>query len=388
MNVVTKTPLRLSEQLALTYDSNGEAILFSFLFPERHFRISDTMRIILSCFSANKAVEVSDAVATYCRHCQIAEQPQVVEAGLTAIAKLVHIGALVPQKEQQAWSGPYSSKMYPHYAQSRQVPPEICARIAEVGKIQQETAVLDIGTGPGSIAVRLGLTSANVIGVDISENFLKIARTAAESRGSNARFEYMDANKLIFGNRSYEIITASQVMVWLDPVWAVRGIVRSLRPNGSVFIVETKPVLRPGHPFRKLFKFGALSHSTVLTECTRHTGQYLELFKVLSRSDNAMELSGIWVFRQCRPFDIGFAQAYFFPQRISDALPGQEDPIAVIEEQLSKLPANQVNGEFYWLLLQFTKRSKMGATVKLPRLLAKDVVDIPYGSSHERGEQS
>ena len=146
----------------------------------------------------------------------------------------------MPHEERQEWSGPYSSKMYPYYAQSRQVPPEICAKMAEAGKIQKETAVLDIGTGPGSIAVRLGLTSTNVIGVDISDNFLKIAQNTAESYGSNARFEYMDANKLVFGNRNYEIITASQVMDWLDPVWAVRGIVRVcdrtapfllLRPN-------------------------------------------------------------------------------------------------------------------------------------------------------------
>ena len=94
-----------------------------------------------------------------------------------------------------------------------------------------------------------------------------------------------------------------------------------------------------------------------------------------------MELSGMWVFRQNRPFDIGFARAYFFPQRISNVLPGQEDPIAVIEDQLSKLPANQVNGEFYWLLLKITKRSILGATVKLPRLSAKDVIDIPYDNS-------
>jgi 2-polyprenyl-3-methyl-5-hydroxy-6-metoxy-1,4-benzoquinol methylase len=384
MNALTKTHLRLSEHFALTYDSNGQAILFSFLYPERNFRISDTMRVLISCFPANKAVEISDAVATYCRHCQIAEQSQVANAALAAISKLVHIGALVPQEEQQAWSGPYSSKMYPHYAQSRQVPLEICARIAEAGKIQRETAVLDIGTGPGSIAVHLGLTSANVIGVDISENFLKIARTAAEFEGSNAKFECMDANKLIFRSTSYEIITASQVMVWLDPAWAVRGIDRSLRPNGSVFFVETKPVLWAGHPFRKLFKFGNLGRSTVLNECSRHAAEYQKLFKVLSRSAYIMELSGMWVFRQSRPFDIGFARAYFFSQQISNALPGQEDPMATIEEQLSKLPANRVNGEFYWLLLKFTKRSKMGATVKLPRLEVKDIVDIPYGLSHEQ----
>lgn len=378
MNTLLKTQLKLSQHFASTFDSNGDSILFSFAHPERNYRLSESMRVLMSCFSADKGVEISDALGTFCRHCQIAEQPQSLDVGLAAVANLLKIGALVSHQEQQERSGPYSGEMCSYYAQSRQVPPEVCAKIVEAANIQRETAILDIGTGPGSIAVQLGLISANVTGVDISEDFLKIARAAAHSQGSSARFECADANKLVFGKWDYDVITASQVLHWLNAGWAVRGIDRSLRRGGSLFIVETKPVLWARHPFRRLFALGNLSHSTVLNDCTHHTKEYLKLFGALTQPHCPLGLTGMWVFRQRRPFDIDFARAYFFPEQIRSALPGQEKPIVRLQQHLAGLPPGRVNGTLHWLLLQFKKRSTLHPSTHSPKVAPSEVVDISY----------
>jgi 2-polyprenyl-3-methyl-5-hydroxy-6-metoxy-1,4-benzoquinol methylase len=370
--------LKLSKQFASTYDSNGDFILFSFARPEMNYRLPESMRVLLSCFSVDRGVEISHALKTFYHHCQITEHPQNEDASLAEVAHLLKIGALIRDNEQAEESGPYHGEMFSYYSQSRRVPPAVCAKIMEVAGVRPETAVLDIGTGPGSIALQLGRVSANVTGIDISEDFLKIARAAAHAQGSSARFECADANKLVFGKSDYDLITASQVLHWLNSGWAVQGIDRSLRRGGSLFVVESKPVLWTRHPFRRLFNLGNLSNSRVTSDCTRHTKEYLKFFGRLAQPPYPLELAGMWIFRQHRPFDIDFARAYFFPEQIRSALSGHEEPIVKLKEQLDGLPPGRVNGTLHWLLLQFKRRSTPHAKAHPPKVSSNEIIDIPY----------
>jgi SAM-dependent methyltransferase len=98
--------------------------------------------------------------------------------------------------------------------------------------------VLDVGCGPGTIA--LGLAEAvapgEVIGLDLREDVLARARDGAAARGTaNLRFERGSAYELPFPDESFDAVLAHVVLMHLrEPARALAEMHRVLRPGGVV----------------------------------------------------------------------------------------------------------------------------------------------------------
>src|SRR5215218_1037002 len=58
--------------------------------------------------------------------------------------------------------------------------------------------VLDVGCGPGRHALALARRGIDVVGVDLSEDFVALAREAAKGEGPEARFEVGDVRDLAY----------------------------------------------------------------------------------------------------------------------------------------------------------------------------------------------
>src|SRR5437016_14512065 len=58
--------------------------------------------------------------------------------------------------------------------------------------------VLDVGCGPGRHSLALARRGFTVVGVDISETFVRLARQAAEAEGLPATFVRADARAMSF----------------------------------------------------------------------------------------------------------------------------------------------------------------------------------------------
>jgi demethylmenaquinone methyltransferase/2-methoxy-6-polyprenyl-1,4-benzoquinol methylase len=72
--------------------------------------------------------------------------------------------------------------------------------------------VLDLCTGTGSIALRCARRGARTVAVDLSEAMIDRARAKAEARSepsSRLRFEIMDARRLLFPDRSFDVTVLS-----------------------------------------------------------------------------------------------------------------------------------------------------------------------------------
>ncbi len=103
--------------------------------------------------------------------------------------------------------------------------------------------ILDVGCGPGRHAHALGLRGFEVVGVDISERFVALARENAPN-GAAVRFERVDARALGFESEFDAVISLCQGafglsggagVVSLDPDRAVLdGMTRALRPGGRM----------------------------------------------------------------------------------------------------------------------------------------------------------
>lgn len=105
--------------------------------------------------------------------------------------------------------------------------------------------ILDVGCGPGRHAHALGRRGFDVVGVDISERFVTLAREATPA-GAAVTFERADARALRFGAEFDAVISLCQgafglsaaedgSVTMLDPDRAVlEGMARALRPGGRL----------------------------------------------------------------------------------------------------------------------------------------------------------
>lgn len=67
-----------------------------------------------------------------------------------------------------------------------------------VGQLETGARVLEYGCGTGSLAFDLAEVGASVIAIDISPVAIRTARSQAEPRGVQIRFQEMDAEQLEF----------------------------------------------------------------------------------------------------------------------------------------------------------------------------------------------
>lgn len=100
--------------------------------------------------------------------------------------------------------------------------------------------LLDVGCGPGSIALRLAPWYRDVVGLDSDAGMVAEAQRLAAQRGvANASFVVGPAEELPLGFSSFDAITFAASFHWMRRE-RVAAIVRSmLRPGGAAVHVDT-----------------------------------------------------------------------------------------------------------------------------------------------------
>lgn len=117
----------------------------------------------------------------------------------------------------------------------RHVWKDVLAR--EIGRYKVK--VLDVGTGPGTLALILAELGYDVIGLDASEEMLKCGRENAIRFDLNVNFVQGDAEKLQFDDESFDVV-ASRALLWTlpQPEKALREWKRVLKPMGKIVIID------------------------------------------------------------------------------------------------------------------------------------------------------
>lgn len=104
-----------------------------------------------------------------------------------------------------------------------------------------EGDLLDLGTGPGDIPIRLvGLCpKVQIRAIDLSEEMLKIARLQVAKAGLSRQidFQLVDAKALPFGNAFFDGVFSNTILHHVtDPVTFLREAYRVLKPEGRLLI--------------------------------------------------------------------------------------------------------------------------------------------------------
>ncbi len=101
--------------------------------------------------------------------------------------------------------------------------------------------ILDVGTGTGFLAMLLAELGHRVVGVDISDEMLKIARKKAYSYGLNVVFKKGDAEKLPFDDRTFDAVVCRHVFWTLpNPLNALKEWHRVVKDGGKVVVIDGK----------------------------------------------------------------------------------------------------------------------------------------------------
>lgn len=139
---------------------------------------------------------------------------------------------------------------YLRYAFTKGTAQEVAFLVEELG-LGPGARVLDVGCGPGRHANALGQLGIEVVGVDISERFLAVARRHAPA---GVTFQRRDARDLRFDEEFDTVISLCQgafglsggpASGWRGPAGerpvdpdlpVLEGIARALRPGGQVAV--------------------------------------------------------------------------------------------------------------------------------------------------------
>lgn len=118
--------------------------------------------------------------------------------------------------------------------------------------------ILDVATGTGDLAIAMArrIRDVQVLGVDLSEQMLAVARREIEARGLDGRIvlDRGDAERLAVADASVDVATvAFGVRNFGDLGAGLRELARTIKPGGKVVILEFS---RPrNRVFRALYEF-------------------------------------------------------------------------------------------------------------------------------------
>ncbi|CAG7640407.1 2-methoxy-6-polyprenyl-1,4-benzoquinol methylase, mitochondrial [Paenibacillus solanacearum] len=99
--------------------------------------------------------------------------------------------------------------------------------------------ILDVGTGPGFLALQFARMGHRVSGLDLSPNMLEIAAKKAAQRQLMCTFLQGDAEALPFADHSFDVV-ANRHLLWTlpRPGKAIREWMRVLKPGGRLLIMD------------------------------------------------------------------------------------------------------------------------------------------------------
>ena len=117
-------------------------------------------------------------------------------------------------------------------------------RKAVIEAISEHDKILDLCTGTGTNAINIAKAnpSAEIIGVDLSENMLKVAREKADKADTkNIKLYKMDATKLDFKSNNFDKISLSLILHEMDDELRSKILneaKRVLKKDGKIIITE------------------------------------------------------------------------------------------------------------------------------------------------------
>jgi ubiquinone/menaquinone biosynthesis C-methylase UbiE len=117
-------------------------------------------------------------------------------------------------------------------------------RVLKYAAPQSGEKALDVGCGPGTMAIALAekvSPGGEVVGIDASSDMIRVAARKAKKAGSAARFEAAAIESLPFADATFDLATSTFMLHHLPEDVIAKGLAevrRVLKPGGRFVIVD------------------------------------------------------------------------------------------------------------------------------------------------------
>ena len=151
---------------------------------------------------------------------------------------------------------------------------------------------LDLGTGPGTVAIHLARRSPglHMVGLDLSLAMVQQARRKADRAGLNGRggWPQADAHKLPFADGQFDLVFSSFAMHhWGDPLQILNEAARVLKPGGRYHLTD---LCRQTNLVQRAFAYASIPVISLPYGSYRGYGGYYESVRSAYTRDEARDL--------------------------------------------------------------------------------------------------
>lgn len=176
------------------------------------------------------------------------------------------------QLRSQGIEGYFAIK-YAQFAKDTPAMREAYANVAEqVATVMREGTLLEVGPGPAFISIEIAryIPHAQIIGLDISETMIGIARRNVVEAGLSTRitFRQGDAAEMPFDDATFDFVVSSgSLHHWSKPVAVFDEIYRVLKPGKPAVVYD----VRKDAPKEKIDEFSRQIKSWFMRWGLRHS---------------------------------------------------------------------------------------------------------------------
>ncbi len=128
-----------------------------------------------------------------------------------------------------------------YYTTGRPTYPKLLAhRVAELVRVSARDRVLDLGTGPGFLALDFAPLAGGVVGVDPSDQMLAAARENAARAG--ATIDFVKGSSFGLGSElgRFKLVTIGRAFHWMDRDQTLASLDALVEPGGGVALFGEK----------------------------------------------------------------------------------------------------------------------------------------------------
>jgi SAM-dependent methyltransferase len=177
--------------------------------------------------------------------------------------------------ESWTWDATLFEGSAPHYVRGRPpYAPGLASAIAEALSLDGTGRLLDVGCGPGTVALRLADAFSEVVGLDPDPGMIREAeRLATEQVISNARWVCMRAEDLPGDLGTFDAFTFAASFHWMDRPTVAR-IVRGMVTSGGAVVQVDAPAYRREVDVREPIIHPLIPHERIAELRRRYLGPH------------------------------------------------------------------------------------------------------------------
>ncbi|CAH1669786.1 MAG: methyltransferase domain-containing protein [Chelatococcus sp.] len=140
----------------------------------------------------------------------------------------------------------------PFYARYRvHYPAELISFVSNHLQLAAGASVLDLGTGPGFLAIAFARLGHKVTAIDPEPTMLEAARDAAEKAGVSVTFTQGSSFDLDRLGGRYQLVTMGRSFHWMDREATLASLDRMIPDGGAVALFSDGQIPYPGQAWRK-----------------------------------------------------------------------------------------------------------------------------------------